>query len=105
LNEARPMQILDVHGHNILNVFLNDWSYGLQNGTYGTRQTYSQIVKDRDEDMNHPDLVLISQFCMGKCTPKGVRTITHDLRLVTIENYHVSYQGNLVDDHVTPPPT
>jgi hypothetical protein len=42
---------------------------------------------------------------MGKCTLKGVRTITHDLQLVTIENYHVSYQGNLVDDHVTPPPT
>jgi hypothetical protein len=42
---------------------------------------------------------------MEECTPKGVRTITKDLWVVTIEKYHVSYQGNLADDHVTPPPT
>lgn len=66
---------------------------------------HSQIVKDRDEDMNHHDLVLTSQFCMEKCTPKGVKTIKEDLQVVTIENYHVSYQGNFVNDHVTLPPT
>lgn len=55
--------------------------------------------------MNLLDLVLTSRFCIKECTRQGVRTIGEDLRLVTIKNYHVSYQGNLADDHVTPPPT
>jgi hypothetical protein len=42
---------------------------------------------------------------MEECTPKGVRAIIEDLQLITIEGYHVSYQGNVADDHVTPPLT